>query len=118
MNIIVDKPQLVKVVKLYLTKSFGNLTLKTSKDYPYSVFYVNYNNKILMRYDEKTEKIWIDSGQIWSKLISLFYLNYGDIQLIIKDWLEEHYGLSGVIPIQSASFSHAVLDEHYKSSNL
>jgi hypothetical protein len=98
MNIIIDKPQLVKAVKLYLTKSFGDLTPKTSSKYPDSVFYVNSNNRILMGYYEKTGQIRIDNINIWSKLERYFYLNYDDIQLIMKDWLGEHYGLRGVTP--------------------
>jgi hypothetical protein len=98
MNIIIEKPQLVKVVKLYLTKSFGDLRPRTIKHYPTSVFYINSDNVILMKYDKTYKNIWIDYGQIWSKLASLFYLNHDDILLIMEDWLEEHYGLSGVTP--------------------
>ena len=98
MNIIVDRPQLVRVVKLYLTKSFGDLTPKRHKDYPNSVFYVNSDNEIFMEYDKKNENVWVGYDQIWSKLESLFYLNYSDIQLIMKDWLEEHYNLRGLKP--------------------
>jgi hypothetical protein len=98
MNIIVDKPQLVKAVKLYLTKSFGDLTPKTNSKYPGSVFYVNSDNEILMQYNDENKVIWIGYDQIWSKLESLFYLEFDNIQLIMKDWLEEHYGLRGAIP--------------------
>ncbi len=101
MNIIVDRPRLVKAVKLYLTKNFGNLTPKTSKDYPDSVFYVDSDISILMRYDENTNDVWISYTSIWLKLESLFYLKYQDIHLIIKDWLEEHYNLKGVTPYWS-----------------
>jgi len=51
-----------------------------------------------MEYDEKKEYVWIDNDLIWSKLQSLFYIDYDDIQLIMKDWLEEHYNLSGITP--------------------
>jgi hypothetical protein len=103
MNIIVDRPQLVKAVKLYLTRFFGDLTIKTSKDYPDSVFYVDSDNEILMEYDKKTNDVLIDYISILSKLASLFYLNYGEIHLIMKDWLEEHYNLKGVTPLFSYS---------------
>ena len=93
MNIIVDRPQLVRVVKLYLTKSFGDLTPKRHKDYPNSVFYANPDNDILMEYDKENEYIWIGYNKIWSKLELYFPLKYDDIQLIMKDWLEEHYNL-------------------------
>ena len=105
MNIIVDKPQLVKVVKLYLTKNYGNLTPKTSSKYPDSVFYVNSDNEILMQYDDENKVIWIGYDQIWSKLESLFYLEFGNIQLIMKDWLEEHYNLRGAIPQKPYQYS-------------
>ena len=98
MNIIIDKPQLVKAVKLYLTKNFGNLTPKTSKDYPDSVFYVNSDNEILMEYDKEYNFIYVSYVNIFSKLLSYFPINHSDIQLIMKDWLEEHYGLRGVRP--------------------
>jgi hypothetical protein len=99
MNIRINKPQLVNVVKLYLRKSFGNLTPKTDPKSPNSIFYVNSDNKIFMEYDEKKEYVWIDNDLIWSKLESLFYIDYEDIQLIMKDWLEEHYNLSGITPL-------------------
>jgi len=114
MNIIVDRPQLVKVVKLYLTKNYGNLTPKTSSKYPDSVFYVNSDNVILMGYDKKTNYVRIDNTNIWSKLERYFYLNYDDIQLIMKDWLEEHYGLRGVTPNLSTISRYQGLEEHYK----
>jgi len=98
MNIIIDQPKLVRAVKLYLTKSFGDLRPKTHPKYPNLIFYVNSDNNVFMKYDTHNEKIWIDYGQIWSKLQSLFYLKYGDIQLIMVDWLEDHYGLRGVTP--------------------
>jgi len=101
MNIIVNKPQLVNIIKLYLTRSFGDLTLKTSEEYPNSVFYVNSDNAILMQYNEKNGVIWIDYDQIWSKIETLFYLkNDDDIESIMKVWLEEKpYELSGVTPM-------------------
>jgi len=101
MNIIVNKPQLVRAVKSYLTRFFGDLTPKTSEKNPNSVFYVNSENEIIILYDENTNDVWISYTSIWLKLESLFYLKYQDIHLIIKDWLEEHYNLKGVTPYWS-----------------
>jgi hypothetical protein len=98
MNIIIDKPQLVRVVLLYLNKSFGNLTQKTRTRYPDSVFYVNSNDEILMEYDKENEYVWLHYDQIWSKIESLFPLNSSEIQSIMKHWLEETYKLKGVTP--------------------
>jgi len=107
MNIIVDRPQLVRVVKLYLTKSFGDLTPKRHKDYPDTVFYVNPDNDILMEYDKEIDYIWIGYNKIWSKLELYFPLKYNDIQLIMKDWLEEHYNLR-VLKLTFASYGQSL----------
>jgi hypothetical protein len=60
MNIIVDKPQLVKAVKLYLNMNYGNLTPKTISKFPNSVFYVNPSNEVMMEYDKESEYVFIN----------------------------------------------------------
>jgi len=102
MNIIVDKPKLVKVVKLYLTKFFGDLTPKTKSNYPDSVFYVNSENLIIMESNEESDSIYISYSEVWYKLINFFKLDYREIRLIIKDWLKEPpYNLEGMTPRMS-----------------
>ena len=96
MNIIVDKPQLVRAVLLYLNNNFGNLTPKTTEKYPNSVFYVNSDNEVMMEYGEKV--VVIHYKQIWSKIESLFHLEYKDIKSIMKVWSEETYKLEDVKP--------------------
>ena len=113
MNIIVDRPQLVRVVKLYLTKFFGDLTPKTSSKYPDLVFYVNSDNEIFMQYNKKNEYIWISYNKIWLKLELYFPLKYNDIQLIMKDWLEEHYNLRVATALEKYSSYPVLLEEHY-----
>ena len=98
MDIIVDRPQLVRVVKLYLTKFFGDLTPKTNSKYPNSVFYVNPSNEVMMEYDKGTDRVYIHYDHIWSKIESLFHLNSRETQSIMKVWLEETYKLGGVTP--------------------
>jgi hypothetical protein len=98
MDIIVDRPQLVRAVKSYLTRFFGDLPAKKHKDNPNSVFYVNSDDEVMMEHDKNTNNVWIDYFKIWSKLESLFYIKNDDIQLIMKEWLEEHYNLKGVTP--------------------
>jgi hypothetical protein len=98
MNIIVNRPQLVRAVLLYLNKNFGNLTQKTIPKYPDSVFYVNSDNEILMEYIKKNEYVWIHYDKIWSRIKSLFPLNSSEIKSIMKHWLEEAYKLKGVTP--------------------
>jgi hypothetical protein len=83
----------IYAVKLYLTNSFGNLTLKTSPVYPNSVFYVDSFNNVLIEYNKINEDVHIHYNQIWAKLELLFSLNYVYIQFIMENWLEEHYKL-------------------------
>jgi len=99
MDIIVDKPQLVRAVLIYLNMNFGNLTPKTSSKYPNLVFYVNSDNEIMMEYEEKKDYVWIHYNQIWSKIESIFHLNDDDIQSIMKVWLDETYKLERVTPL-------------------
>jgi hypothetical protein len=99
MDIQVNKHQLDRVVVKWLNKHYGNLTPKKHKDHPESVFYVNSENIIMMKYNQKNEYVYINYYQIWLKIESLFHLNYGDIKSIMKVWLEETYKLEGVITV-------------------
>ena len=93
MNIIVDRPKLVRVVLLYLNNNFGDLTRKTNSEYPNSVFYVNPSNEVMMECYKGSEYVYIHNDYIWSKIESLFHIDYDDTQSIIKVWLEETYKL-------------------------
>ena len=105
MNIIVDRPQLVRVVLLYLNMNFGNLTPKTSPKYPNSVFYVDSDNEIMMEYNKKNDEVYINHDQIWSKIQSLFSLNYSETQSIMKHWLERDFSLRNLKPHSGTQFS-------------
>ena len=93
MDIIVDRPQLVRVVLLYLNKNFGNLTPMTNSEFSNSVFYVNSDNEVLMEYNQENSYVYIHYDYIWSKIESLFSLNYRETQSIMKVWLERDYNL-------------------------
>ena len=106
MNIIVDRPQLVRVALLFLNNNFGNLTPKTSSEYPDSVFYVDSDNEIMMEYDEKKHNIFIKYKEILSKISFLFHLDEDyNAKLIIRQWLEETYNIKD---IQNLYSNHAV----------
>ena len=98
MNIQVNKDQLDRVVIKWLNKQYGNLTPKTTSKYTNYIFYVNSDNEVLMKYDEKNGWVFIHYESIWSKIESLFHFNYGETQSIMKVWLEETYKLEGVTP--------------------
>jgi hypothetical protein len=48
----------------------------------------------------------------------MFSLKHTETQQVIKDWLEEHYKLGGLIPIKEISNEKAQLEEHYKLGGL
>jgi hypothetical protein len=114
MDIQVNKEQLDRVVIKWLNKNFGNLTPKKDKNDPNSVFYVNSNNKVMMEYDKKNKSVYIHNDHIWSKIQSLFHLNYDDTQSIMKVWLEETYKLEGVTPANASYTKDGLLEETYK----
>jgi hypothetical protein len=115
MNIQVNRHQLERVVIKWLNKNFGNLTTKKHKDYPKSVFYVNSDNQVMMKYNQKNGYVYIHNDHIWSKIESLFHLNYDDTQSIMKVWLEEAYKLGGVTPFNADV--RLELEEDYKLKN-
>jgi hypothetical protein len=100
MEIQVNKHQLDRVVIKWLNKYFSNLTPEKYEDIN-SVFYVNPSDELMMEYDKENERVYIQNDHIWSKIQSLFHLDYDDTQSIIKVWLEETYKLGGLIPLPS-----------------
>lgn len=107
MDIQVNRHQLERIVIKWLNKYFGNLTPKTSSTYPRSVFYINSGNEIMMEYDNETERVYIHNDYIWLKIKLLFHLEYNDIQLIMKVWVEGAYKLGGVTPFNGRSYFYS-----------
>jgi len=117
MNIQVNKHQLERVVIKWLNTHYGNLTPKTTEKYPEFVFYFNPSNEVMMEYDKENWDVYIHYEHIWSKVGSLFHLEYDDIQSIMKVWLEEDYKLVGVTPIRNKCRTRFELEEDYKLKN-
>jgi hypothetical protein len=101
-NIFEDRPQLVRVVIQYLNMKFGNLTPKTNPKRPESIFYID-PNRVMMEYDEKNGVVYINYGQIWFKIESLFSLDHRETQSIMKVWLERDYNLRNLKQMKLAS---------------
>ena len=98
MDIIISRPQLVRVVLFYLNTNFGNLIQKTTSEIPNSVFYVNSDNEVLMEYDKEFDKVYLEYTKIWEKIEFLFPLSYRETQSIMMVWLDKTYNLRGVTP--------------------
>jgi len=101
MNIIVDRPQLVRAVLRYLNMNFGDLTPKWYLNIPGKVFYVDKRGGTVLEYEEDNEfepTVWVDRVLLWSKITNAFHLNYNEIQSILEVWLKEKpYEFEGVV---------------------
>ena len=105
MDIQVNREQIFRVVIKWLNMYFGDLTRKTSNNNYSSLFefYANLNNEIMIEYDVQEELVYID-WDLWSKIESIFHLNYNDTQSIMKVWLGEKFKeLEGIKPIKAVS---------------
>ena len=53
----------------------------------------------MIEHDLQEDLVYIH-WDLWSKIASLFQLNYNDTQSIMKVWLEETYKLKDVTPLE------------------
>jgi hypothetical protein len=90
MKIIITEQQYNKAIDKYLTYVFEPHEENTLEEYPGSIFWMK-NGEIVAEI-EKSKNFWIHND-IWDKVSILFSLENDDIQQVIKQWLEEHYGL-------------------------
>ena len=104
MDIQVNREQMFRVVIKWLNKHYGDLKLKTHKDYPNKVFYVNSGDYVMMEHNQETNRVWIDREGIWSKVESIFHLNLRENRAIMSAWLEYTYKLEGVLPLEDTSW--------------
>jgi len=102
MNIIVDRPQLFRVVLLYLNMNFGDLTPKEHPQYPDTYFFMDPNDNVIMGYHKGL--VTISNPQLWSKLESLFSINDDEVLSIIRHWMEETYDLKGATIIRGKDY--------------
>ena len=105
MDIKVDRPQLVRVMLLYLNMNFGDLTPKSYLNIPDKVFYVDKQGGTVLEYEEDNgfePTVWVDTKLLWSKIENAFHLNYNDIQSILKVWLKETYNFEEISVSQAS----------------
>ena len=80
------------ISKKWLTDNYGDLEKFESKSFSGYIFYMKDGNLIL-NYNRNNGYCYITHDEIWSFLKSVFQLEYGEIQAITKEWVEEHYKL-------------------------
>jgi hypothetical protein len=101
-----------KIIK-YLNSEYGDLEQFQMGKYPDNIFFMK-DGKFIFYYHKKNGYTGISNNKIWSFLESFFGLEYKEIQVLTKKWVEEHYklrvtttGAGGVIPPDA-------VEKHYK----
>jgi hypothetical protein len=64
----------------------------------------------MMEYDKKYTNVYVHYDEIWSKIESLFHINYDDTQSVMRVWMEEDYNLEGVRPVSIKDIPTAWLE--------
>ena len=82
-----------KSAKRQLTKKFGDLIPYEIAKSPNTIFYIDDNKNIYFEYIKKNGKVCVDYKTIWPFLADTFLFEFGQIQQVIKEWVEEHYNL-------------------------
>lgn len=100
MNIIIDRPKLVRAVLLYLDLKFSDLQSKVRDEYPNQIIYFNSQKTALLLYMSNDNKIWADSSEIVFLIQKRFFLKKEDILKILKIWIEKKLGIknANVLP--------------------
>jgi hypothetical protein len=92
---------------------FNNLEVVQSEERPIWTLYRFEKGKNMMIYNEENEVVHINYNVIWSFFQRGIGFNYGEIQKIMKKWLDEVYNLRGVTPDLNLATQLALLDEVY-----
>ena len=83
--------------KSYLDQ-FNNLTPVEKND---KIYYVDKDGKLLFMYypNKINGNVYINDSRIWAFFENILLLRYNDVKFIINNWLEEVYGITGLIPL-------------------
>jgi len=95
MKVIISESQYNRLIDNFITFLIEPHEVKTDPRYPDSIFWVKDGEVI----SEITQvNYFLLSDSIWYKITGQFELDYNETKSFIKSWLEEHYGLGGLIP--------------------
>jgi uncharacterized membrane protein len=111
MKYIITESQYSKSIDKFITYLLEPHEEKRTKKYPDSIFWIKDGEVIV---EIKNSKYFWVSYQIWMNIMNMFSLEYTETQQVIKDWLEEHYGLGSLTPGDDNQFDYEQLEEHYK----
>ena len=81
-----------QLIKKWLSDNYRNLEKYETDKYSDHIFYIK-NGEVMFDYNRKNGYCYINYEEIWSFLESMFSTEYEEIQVVTKEWVEEHYKL-------------------------
>ncbi len=96
----------------YLNSEYGDLDQFEMEKYPGYIFFMK-DGEFIFYYNKKNGYVGV-SYKIWSFLESFFELKYKEIQVLTKEWVEEHYKLGVTTTPKHSTFFPFVVEKHYK----
>ena len=99
MKYIITESQHSNVIDKFITYQFEPHEVKKSPKHPKSIFWIK-DGKVIAEINKRSDNFWVDY-QIWNTISSMFSMEYNEIQRVMKDWLEEHYKLGGLTPVDA-----------------
>ena len=93
MKIIITESKLNNVAVRWLNHEYGDLEPYETDNYPNYIFFMK-DGKIIFDYDKKNGKVFVDNNEIWRVLDSYLKIESKQIQVLVKLWVEEYYGLN------------------------
>jgi hypothetical protein len=101
-----------KIIK-YLNSEYPELEQFETEKYPDYIFFMK-DGKFIFYYNKKNGSVGISYDKIWSFLESFFGLEYKEIQVLTKEWVEEHYKLEVTTTSLRKTYMTYMVEEHYK----
>jgi len=95
MKILITENQMRKVQFKYLDYLFEGMYEVESKKFRGSRFWKK-GDKVILELG-KSGRLWV-LHSIWRNISNMFSLDYNETKQLIKDWVEQHLELEGVIP--------------------
>ena len=82
---------------------FNDLTPIQKND---KIYYVDKDRLLLFYYypNDKNGYVFINNNRIWMFFEYVIGIEYSETQVIIKNWLDEVYGIKGLIPKNPATY--------------
>jgi len=102
-----------KAVMTYLNRYYDNLQPFQTERWVDSIFFMKDGN-FIFEYNKKNGYVYISYPKIWSFLESFFGLEYGEIQDLAKEWVEEQFKMGVTITTPENESEIRRVEEQFK----